>query len=82
MVAPAFLALFVLTLFAEVIANDRPLVLSFRGELHFPTVRDYPETRFGGEFETAADYRDPFVAERSRPKAGCSGPPSGSASTP
>ena len=43
----AFLALFVLTLFAEVIANDRPLLLSFRGELRFPTVRDYPETRFG-----------------------------------
>ena len=58
-----FLALFVLTLFAEVIANDRPLLVSFRGELHFPTVRDYPETRFGGEFETAADYRDPFVAD-------------------
>ncbi len=58
-----FLALFALTLFAEVIANDRPLVASFRGELHFPTVRDYPETRFGGEFETAADYRDPFVAD-------------------
>ena len=43
-----FLALFVLTLFAELIANDRPLLVSFRGELHFPTVRDYPETRFGG----------------------------------
>ena len=57
-----FLALFAITLFAEFIANDRPLVVGFRGEIHFPTLHDYPETRFGGEFETAADYRDPYVA--------------------
>ena len=57
-----FLVLFAATLFAEIVANDRPLLVGFRGEMHFPAVRDYPETRFGGEFETAADYRDPYVA--------------------
>jgi microcin C transport system permease protein len=56
-----FLALFLVTLFAEVIANDRPLVVVYDGGLYFPVVKAYPETVFGGEFETEADYRDPFV---------------------
>ena len=54
--------LFVLSLFAEFFCNDRPLLLSYRGELYMPVLRDYPETTFGGEFETDADYRDPVVA--------------------
>lgn len=58
-----FLALFALSLGAELVANDRPLAAGFRGELYFPVLHDYPETAFGGEFETAADYRDPYVAE-------------------
>lgn len=58
-----FLTLFVLSLFAEFIANDRPLVVRFEGEVLFPVLADYPETRFGGEFETAADYRDPYVQD-------------------
>jgi microcin C transport system permease protein len=58
-----FLAIFVLTLFAELIANDKPLIVSHKGELYFPVVAFYPETTFGGEFETEADYRDPFVEE-------------------
>ena len=53
--------LFVLTLFAEFIANDRPLVLSYKGELYAPVLFDYPETTFGGSFETPADYTDAFV---------------------
>ncbi|MGY6548057.1 MAG: ABC transporter permease [Roseinatronobacter sp.] len=53
--------LYGLSLFAEYIANDRPLVLSFRGELHFPINRFYPETAFGGDFRTEAVYRDPEV---------------------
>jgi microcin C transport system permease protein len=57
-----FLTLFVLSLFAEFIANDRPLVLSYRGDLYFPVFVEYAETTFGGDFETQADYRDPFVA--------------------
>jgi len=58
-----FLAIFVLSLFAEFIANDRPLVVSYKEQLYFPVFVDYPETQFGGDFETAADYRDEFVAE-------------------
>ncbi|MDG1286277.1 MAG: ABC transporter permease [Rickettsiales bacterium] len=59
-----FLALFFLTLGAEFIANERPLVLSYQNELYFPVLHTYPETTFGGEFETEADYRDPYVRDR------------------
>lgn len=58
-----FLALFVVSLFAEFIANDKPLLISYDGALYFPILETYPETTFGGIFETEADYRDPFVAE-------------------
>lgn len=58
-----FLLLFFVSLFAEFIANDRPLLVSYDGGLYFPVLFDYPETAFGGEFETNADYRDPFVIE-------------------
>ncbi|HWI28320.1 MAG TPA: ABC transporter permease [Stellaceae bacterium] len=56
-----FLALFVISLFAEFIANDRPIVVSYAGHLYFPVLANYPETTFGGEFPTEADYRDPHV---------------------
>ena len=56
-----FLTLFVVSLFAEFIANDRPIVVSYEGRLYFPVFADYPETTFGGEFPTAADYRDSYV---------------------
>jgi microcin C transport system permease protein len=58
-----FGVLFCLSLFAEGIANDKPLLVSFKGSLLFPAFVTYPETRFGGEFTTAADYRDPYVVE-------------------
>jgi microcin C transport system permease protein len=58
-----FLVLFVVTLFAEFVANDRPLVVSYRGALYFPVLVDYPETVFGGEFATTADYTDPYVKD-------------------
>lgn len=58
-----FALLFTLTAGAELIANDRPLLVSFRGELFVPVLVAYPETDFGGEFATEADYRDPFVAD-------------------
>ena len=59
-----FIALLWLSLPAEFIANDRPLVVRYRGELFIPVFFDYPETAFaGGEFETTADYRDPFVRQ-------------------
>ncbi len=56
-----FLALFVVTLFAEFIANDKPLYLRYDGKSYFPVFFNYPETTFGGDFETAADYRDSYL---------------------
>ena len=58
-----FLALFVFTLLAEFVANDKPYLVYYQGSFYSPVFKDYPETEFGGDFETAADYRDPFVAE-------------------
>jgi microcin C transport system permease protein len=56
-----FLVLFVLSLGAEFIANDQPFIVRHDGAYYFPVVRTYAETTFGGEFETAADYRDPYL---------------------
>src|SRR5258708_19040000 len=56
-----FLAIFLVTLFAEFIANDRPILVRFDGAWYFPVFVDYPETAFGGEFPTVVDYRDPAV---------------------
>lgn len=58
-----FLVVFTVTLFAEFVANDRPLLVHFDGDWYVPVVVSYPETTFGGDFPTEADYRDPFVAE-------------------
>ena len=57
-----FLALFLVTLFAELIANDRPIMVSYKGELLFPVVVDYPESKFGG-FLAVTDYKDPVILE-------------------
>ena len=57
-----FLALFLVTLFAEFIANDKPFLVRYDGALYMPIFRSYAETEFGGEFPTEADYRDPYVA--------------------
>jgi microcin C transport system permease protein len=56
-----FLVLFGLSLFAEFIANDRPLLIRYDGRFYVPIFREYPETTFGGAFPTEAVYRDPFV---------------------
>lgn len=56
-----FCILFVGSLGAELIANDKPLLLSFEGKLYYPLLTEYPETTFGGIFPTEANYRDPFV---------------------
>jgi len=58
-----FSILFVLSLFAEVMFNDKPLVVHFQDELFFPFLKTYPETAFGGDFETEADYSDPYVRD-------------------
>src|SRR5206468_2312340 len=49
------------TMSAEFIANDRPLAVSYVGYLYFPVLRDYPETTFGGDFETTADLTDTYL---------------------
>jgi microcin C transport system permease protein len=58
-----FLLLLVLTLPAEFIANDKPLLIHLRGRWYVPALRVYPETAFGGDFETEADYRDPLFKD-------------------
>jgi microcin C transport system permease protein len=58
-----FLAVFFITLFAEFIANDRPILVRYEGAWYSPVFVEYPETTFGGEFPSPADYRDPAVAK-------------------
>ena len=58
-----FLAIFVVSLFAEFIANDKPFIVWYDGGLYMPILRAHPETTFGGTFETEADYKDPTVQE-------------------
>jgi microcin C transport system permease protein len=58
-----FLALFGLSLGAELIANDKPILVQFNGELYAPIAFAYSETEFGGDFATEADYRDPYVRD-------------------
>ena len=65
-----FVLLFFVSLFAEVIANDKPLMINYDSRLYFPAVFTYPETTFGGEFETAADYRDPYLQKQIADKGG------------
>ena len=57
-----FMSMFVLSLFAECIANDRPIVISYKGEILFPVLVDYPEETFGG-FLAQTDYRDPVISD-------------------
>ena len=65
-----FLVLFFVTLFAEFIANNKPIVVSYDGHWYAPVFRYYPETTFGGEFETEADYRDPYLVKKIAEKGG------------
>ncbi|PPE70580.1 ABC transporter permease [Caldimonas thermodepolymerans] len=59
-----FCTLVVISLFAEAISNDRPLVVRYEGQWYFPIVQDVPETTFGGDFDTPTDYLDPFIVEQ------------------
>ena len=70
-----FLVLFVVSLFAELIADDRPLLVRYAGRLYVPVLRSYPETTFGGMFPTEADYRDAAVARLIREKGWMIWPP-------
>jgi microcin C transport system permease protein len=58
-----FMALFIVSLFAELIANDRPLLIQYDGRYYYPLLVSYPETEFGGFFPTEAVYTDPVVQE-------------------
>ncbi len=56
-----FLSIFLITLFAELIANEKPLLIKYRDDFYFPIFKSYNETDFGGDFATIANYRDPYV---------------------
>jgi microcin C transport system permease protein len=58
-----FLVLFTITLFAEFIANDQPILVYYDGSFYAPVLNTYPETTFGGTFTTEANYRDPYVQQ-------------------
>ena len=60
----AFCALVLASLFAEVLSSERPLLVRYQGQTYFPLINDYPETVFGGDFESNTDYLDPFIRER------------------
>lgn len=59
-----FILLLGLSLGAELLSNDKPLLIHYQGSFYFPLVKTYPETLFGGDFATEADYKDPFVLEQ------------------
>ncbi|MCZ7561787.1 MAG: ABC transporter permease [Burkholderiaceae bacterium] len=59
-----FALVFGLSLAAELLSNDRPIVARYEGQLYWPLWRQYPETTFGGDFRTATDYLDPFIRKR------------------
>ena len=65
-----FMVLFIGSLFANVIANDRPLMVKYDGHLYWPVLFNYAETTFGGDFETTADYRDPYIQKQIAAKGG------------
>ncbi|MCB8768459.1 ABC transporter permease [Acinetobacter soli] len=58
-----FAVIFVLAIFSELIANDKPLVVKYQQSYYFPVIQSYPETTFGGVFETETDYKDPAVQQ-------------------
>lgn len=61
-----FLILFGISLFADFIANDSPLLVRYQGETYFPIWNDYSELTFGGDFDVNVDYRDPYILGKIR----------------
>lgn len=59
-----FCTLVLISLAAELVSNDRPLLVRYEGQLYSPLLKTYPEKVFGGDFETATDYHDPFIRQR------------------
>ncbi len=60
----AFSLLVAISLLAELVSNDRPLLVRYQGEIYLPMVKDYPEKVFGGDFDTSTDYLDPFIKQQ------------------
>ena len=58
-----FLSIFVLSLFSELLANDRPLIVKYKGEFYFPVFKTYTDAFWGGDFPTPADYKDPYIVQ-------------------
>ena len=58
-----FLSVLIFSFGAEIICNDKPLLVHYQGSYYVPLVKSYPETMFGGVFETETDYKDPFFLE-------------------
>ena len=58
-----FTLLFFISIFADFIANEKPLLIKYNNQIYFPIINEYSETTFGGDFETEADYRDPYVKQ-------------------
>lgn len=59
-----FSVLFLLSFFAEILSNDKPFLVRYEGDYYCPLLKTYPETVFGGDFETETDYRDPYIFEK------------------
>lgn len=70
-----FAVLFAVAMCAEFLANDKPILVKYQGALHMPVFRAYPETAFGGDFETETDYRDPAIAAKIRAEGWMVWPP-------
>ena len=58
-----FTFLFLVSIFADFIANEKPHLIKYQNQIYLPIINEYAETTFGGDFETEADYRDPFVKD-------------------
>jgi len=59
-----FTVLFILSLFAEFLSNDKPLLVYYEGHYYFPLLKSYPETTFGGDFDTETDYQDSLIKQQ------------------
>jgi microcin C transport system permease protein len=59
-----FSILLLLSFFAEILSNDKPFLVKYEGAYYCPLLHTYPETVFGGDFETETDYRDPYILEK------------------
>ncbi len=59
-----FLLLFAVAMLAELVANDKPIFVLYNDQPYFPVLQFYPETVFGGDFETEANYKDPYIRQK------------------